>query len=242
MRKSSLYQFLLALTLVSTFLIGLTLPLSVAGQKRPAPIAKATSKKEPRASIPSAAQVPNQSAVKELSSVITEAQGLTNKSDAFRVLAKSANLLWLYAPEKSRVMFQELWQLAEAAENRDELRTDILRYLAPRDATLAAKWLEQVAKDSDDPRNVPYSQQVKGSDPTSLRLNNLASKLVQQEDGAGAAKVLERALLSVLLRRLSQLLPSSGKQIRDWPTRWYRERWKHLTHARQWCRCQVFTC
>jgi len=214
MRKSSMYQFLLGLVLVSTFVLGLKLPTRVTAQKQPAPVAKATIKNV-RDSSTNPAQLPNQAAIQELSSVIADAQSLTNRGDAFRVLSKSANLLWLSAPEKSRAMFQQLWRLSATGENRDELRTDILRYLAPRDAALASKWLDEVAKDSQDPRDAPYSQQVKGSDPTSLRLTNLASKLVQQDDGAGAAKVLERALaVGVTPATLSALIRLRQKNPR----------------------------
>jgi len=137
-----------------------------------------------------------QLAFQELASVIAEAQNLHNKTDAFKVLSKSANLLWLQSPTKSRSMFQQLWELTneQIGENdeREEARTDILRYLAPRDSKLAAKLLEEASADTN-PREAPFSQQVKGSDPTSRRLVHLASKLVQQ-DSIQAARVVERAL------------------------------------------------
>lgn len=193
MRKSDMYQFLLALTLVTTLTLGLRLPVSMAHQETRTPVSN-TIKNQPRNYVPSSSQLPNQPAIQELSGVIVDAQNLPNRSDAFKVLSKSANLLWLSSPAKSRTMFQELWQLTEAGGDVDDLRTDILRYLAPRDPKLAATWLDQVSKISTDPRDIPYSQQVKGTDPTSQRLKNLASKLVEQEDGTQAAKVLERAL------------------------------------------------
>ncbi|MCA1602234.1 MAG: hypothetical protein LC776_11520 [Acidobacteria bacterium] len=107
-------------------------------------------------------------------------------------------------------MFQQLWQLTneQIGENdeREDARTDILRYLAPRDSKLAAKLLEEASADSTNPREAPFSQLVKGSDPTSQRLIHLASKLVQQEDNTQAAGVLERALaVSVTPAALSTL-------------------------------------
>ena len=198
MRKSQMHLFL-ALTLVATPILGLMLPSSLARQETRTPVSNTTknqprNKNEPRNYVPSTPQLSNQPAVQELAGVIADAQNLPNRSDAFKVLSKSANLLWLSSPAKSRTMFQELWQLTEAGGDVDDLRTDILRYLAPRDPKLAATWLDQVSKISTDSGDVPYSQQVKGSNPTAQRLNNLASKLVEQEDSTQAAKVLERAL------------------------------------------------
>ncbi len=95
-------------------------------------------------------------------------------------------------------MFLQLWQLTneQLAENddREEARTDILRYLTPRDSKLATKLLEEASADTTSKQGAPFSQQVIGGDPNSKRLKYLASKLVQQEDNTQAAKVLERAL------------------------------------------------
>lgn len=141
-------------------------------------------------------QLLSQPAFQELTSVITEAQNLQNKTDVFKVLSKSANLLWLQSPTKSRSMFQELWQLSKAQEgassNGEEALTETIRYLAQRDSNLAAKLLED-ASGGVNTREAPFSKQVKGSDPTSQRLTHLSSKLVQQ-DSTQAAAVLERVL------------------------------------------------
>ncbi|MCM3906460.1 MAG: hypothetical protein ND866_32635 [Pyrinomonadaceae bacterium] len=171
---------------------------NVVGQKRLTTVSKSEKGQEHRPTVPSSSQPQPQLAVQELASVIVEAQNLQNKTDAFKVLAKSANLLWLRSPTKSRSMFLQLWQLTndQMGENdeREEARTDILRYLAPRDSKLAANLLEEASSDSTNPREVPFSQLIKGTDPTSQRLNNLASKLVQQQDSIQAANMLERAL------------------------------------------------
>jgi len=91
-------------------------------------------------------------------------------------------------------MFQQLWQLTnEQTGENEEARTDILRYLSPRDSKLAATLLETASGDASR-REAPFSQLVKGIDPDSKRLIRLASKLVQQEDNVQAARVLERAL------------------------------------------------
>ncbi|MBA3356790.1 MAG: hypothetical protein H0U18_12810 [Pyrinomonadaceae bacterium] len=168
------------------------------GQKRLTTVSKGENKQEQPPTVASSSQPQRQLAFQELASVIVEAQNLQNKTDAFKVLSKSANLLWLQSPAKSRSMFQQLWQLTneQIGENdeREEGRTDILRYLAPRDTKLAAKLLEEASAVSTNPREVPFSQQIKGTDPTSQRLNNLASKLVQQQDSIQAANLLERAL------------------------------------------------
>ncbi|CAN5864081.1 hypothetical protein BH18ACI4_BH18ACI4_20530 [soil metagenome] len=167
------------------------------GQKRPTTISKVENRQEQRTTVMSSPQPRRQLAFQELASVIAEAQNLQDKTDAFKVLSKSANLLWLRSPTKSRSMFQQLWQLAsDQIENddREDARTDILLYLTPRDSKLAAKLLEEHSTDSTTPREAPFSQLVKGSDPASQRLINLASKLVEQEDSTQAARVLEHAL------------------------------------------------
>jgi len=139
-----------------------------------------------------------QLAVQELASVVADAQNLKNKTESFKVLSKSANLLWLDAPAKSRSMFRQLWQLTnnQSGENddREEARTEILRYLAPRDSKLAAKFLAEASADSANRPEAPFTQLIKGKDPTSKRLTNLASKLAEQQDSTQAAIVLERAL------------------------------------------------
>ncbi|MCM3872650.1 MAG: hypothetical protein ND895_18370 [Pyrinomonadaceae bacterium] len=168
------------------------------GQRRPITVSKSDNRQERRTAVPSSSQPQRHLAFQELASIIVEAQDLQNKTDAFKVLAKSANLLWLDSPTKSRLMFRQLWQLANEqlgeSDEREEARTDILRYLARRDSKLAARLLEEASADSASPREVPFSQRIKGTDPTSQRLNNLASKLVQQQDNIQAANVLERAL------------------------------------------------
>lgn len=183
---------------ISAFVVTAQHDGNVVGQKRLTNVSKGENRQEQRPTVPSSSQPMRQLAFQELASVIAEAQNLQNKTDAFKVLSKSANLLWLQSPTKSRSMFQQLWQLTneQIGENdeREDARTDILRYLAPRDSKLAAKLLEEASADSTNPREEPFSQQVKGSDPTSRRLIHLASKLVQQEDNTQAAGVLERAL------------------------------------------------
>jgi len=166
--------------------------------KRPPPLSKAESEPVNRSTLPSLSQPQAQLAVQELVSVIADAQNLKNKTEAFKVLSKSANLLWLDAPAKSRSMFRQLWQLTnnQSGENddREEARTEILRYLAPRDSKLAARFLEEAAADSANRPEAPFTQLIKGKDPTSKRLTNLASKLAEQQDSTQAAVVLERAL------------------------------------------------
>ncbi|MDQ3172107.1 MAG: hypothetical protein M3Q91_00155 [Acidobacteriota bacterium] len=181
---------------ISAFVVTAQHDRNVVGQKRLTTLSKGENRLEQRPTVPISSQPMRQLAFQELASVIAEAQNLHNKTDAFKVLSKSANLLWLQSPTKSRSMFQQLWELTneQIGENdeREEARTDILRYLAPRDSKLAAKLLEEASADTN-PREAPFSQQVKGSDPTSRRLVHLASKLVQQ-DSIQAARVVERAL------------------------------------------------
>lgn len=181
---------------ISAFVVTAQHDRNVIGQKRLTTLSKGENRLEQRPTVPISSQPMRQLAFQELASVIAEAQNLHNKTDAFKVLSKSANLLWLQSPTKSRSMFQQLWELTneQIGENdeREEARTDILRYLAPRDSKLAAKLLEEASADTN-PREAPFSQQVKGSDPTSRRLVHLASKLVQQ-DSIQAARVVERAL------------------------------------------------
>ncbi len=181
---------------ISAFVVTAQHDRNVVGQKRLPTLSKGENRLEQRPTVPISSQPMRQLAFQELASVIAEAQNLHNKTDAFKVLSKSANLLWLQSPTKSRSMFQQLWELTneQIGENdeREEARTDILRYLAPRDSKLAAKLLEEASADTN-PREAPFSQQVKGSDPTSRRLVHLASKLVQQ-DSIQAARVVERAL------------------------------------------------
>nr|MBA3514911.1 hypothetical protein [Pyrinomonadaceae bacterium] len=137
----------LAVVLLSASLVTLPLPSfvvtaqhdrKVVGQKRLTTVSKGENRQEERPAVPSSSQPQRQPAFQELASVIVEAQKLQNKTDAFKVLSKSANLLWLQSPTKSRSMFQQLWQLTneQIGENdeREEARTDILRYLAPRDS------------------------------------------------------------------------------------------------------------
>lgn len=187
--------------------------------KQSPPISKNESRREPRPALPSLSQPQGQLALQELASVIAEAGVLPNKSDAVRVLAKSANLAWLQTPAKSRSMFQQLWQLTNEQNgesyDREEARTDILRYLAPRDSKLAASLLDQAATDSSSRGEAPITQLVKGSDPTSQRLIYLASKLAQQDDDAQTVRVLERALAEsvppatlAILTRLRQKNPA----------------------------------
>ena len=181
---------------ISAFVVTAQHDRNVIGQKRLTTLSKGENRLEQRPTVPISSQPMRQLAFQELASVIAEAQNLHNKTDAFKVLSKSANLLWLQSPTKSRSMFQQLWELTneQIGENdeREEARTDILRYLAPRDSKLAAKLLEEASAETN-PREAPFSQQVKGSDPTSRRLVHLASKLVQQ-DSIQAARVVERAL------------------------------------------------
>ncbi len=183
---------------LSAFVVSAQHDVNVVDQKRLTTVSKGENRQVQRPSVPSPSQPQRQLAFQELGSVIVEAQNLQNKTDAFKVLSKGANLLWLRSPTKSRSMFQQLWQLTneQIGENddREEARTDILRYLAPRDPKLAAKLLDEASADFTNPREVPFSQQIKGTDPTSQRLNNLASKLVQQQDSIQAANLLERAL------------------------------------------------
>jgi hypothetical protein len=196
----------LAVVVLSLFLLTPQLSVFVVAQrdgslgKKRLAVLKSEKKPERRPAVQSSSQPQPQPqrelAFQELASVIIEAQNLQDKADAFKVLAKSANLLWLRSPTKSTTMFLQLWQVAkeiEAVEVREDARTDILRYLVPRDSKLAAKLLEE-ASVSTNSRAVPISQLVKGSDPTSQRLNNLASKLVQQQDSIQAGTTLERAL------------------------------------------------
>jgi hypothetical protein len=179
---------------LSAFIVTAQPKVNVKGQKQLAPVSKAQNREEPQPTLPSLLQPHRQLALQELASVITEAQSLENKTEAFRVLSKSANLMWLQSPTKSRTMFQQLWQLTnEQTGESEEARTDILRYLAPRDSKLAATLLETVDGDANRTQ-APFNQLVKGIDPDSKRLIRLASKLVQQEDNVQAARVLERAL------------------------------------------------
>ena len=192
---------------LSTLVITANNDVNVAS-KRSVPISKDETKPVNRSTLPSLSQPQPQLAVQELANVIADAQNLKDKTEAFRVLSKSANLLWLDAPTKSRSMFRQLWQLTNESgdyDDREEARTEILRYLAPRDSKLAAKLLEEAAADSTN-RTAPLSQRVRGKDPTSKRLTDLALKLTEQQDSAQAALVLERALsVSVTPRGLSAL-------------------------------------
>lgn len=172
--------------------------LSAVNNKRLTDVSKSEKSQEQRPAVPSLTQSHRRLAVRELAGVIVEAQGLQDKSEALRVLAKSANLLWLQSATKSRAMFLQLWQLTyeQVGDNydREEARTDLLRYLSPRDSKLAAKLLDEASAASTDPSEVPLSELAKGSDPTSQRLLRLASKLTQQGDNTQAARVLERSL------------------------------------------------
>lgn len=180
-----------------TFVVTAQYDVNVVG-KPLAPLAKGETRPVNRSIPPSLSQPQGPLAVQELASVIADAQNLKNKTESFKVLAKSASLLWLEAPTKSRSLFRQLWQLTNEpsvdSDDREEARTEILRYLASRDSKLAAKLLEEAAADSTNRGEVPFSQRVKGKDPTSKRLIDLASKLVEQEDSAQAARVLEGAL------------------------------------------------
>lgn len=197
----------LSVVLLSTILFASQLPAFVVTAQRPGKVghqewvntvSKDDKGKDQRPTVLSSSLPPPELALQELASVIAEAQNLQDKRDAFKVLAKSANLLWLQSPTKSRSMFQQLWQVTneemQTTDDREEARTDILRYLAPRDSKLAAKFLAEPLPDSTNAPEASFSQLVKGGDPTSKRLIHLASKLVQQEDNIQAASVLERAL------------------------------------------------
>jgi hypothetical protein len=182
---------------LSAFVVTAQYDVNVVG-KPLAPLSKGESRPVNRSIPPSLSQPQAPLAVQELASVIADAQNLKNKTESFKVLSKSASLLWLEAPTKSRSLFRQLWQLTNEPnvenDDREEARTEILRYLAPRDSKLAAKLLEEASADSTNRGEVPFSQLVKGKDPTSKRLIDLASKLVEQEDSTQAARVLERAL------------------------------------------------
>ncbi len=199
MRKLAL--MLLAATVftsqLTAFVVTAQYDIRVANE-RLTPLSKGENGPVNRSIPPSLSQPQAQLAVEELASVIADAQNLKNKTNAFKVLSKSASLLWLEAPTKSRVMFTQLWQLTKDPngdnDDREEARTEILRYLAPRDSKLAAKFLDEASADSTSRGEVPFSQLIKGKDPTSKRLIHLASKLVEQEDNTQAAAVLERTL------------------------------------------------
>lgn len=194
----------------SPFLITAQHKVKVVSNQGPKATSTGGSKTIPRLTISSSSRSPRKLALEELANVIVEAQNLQNKTDAFKVLSKSANVLWLESPTKARSMFQHLWELTnqQDAENGDneEARTDLLRYLTPRDAKLAAKMLDDAAVNNRTAHAATFSQMAIGSDPVSRRLALLASKLVQQDDSAQAAKVLERALaISVTPAGLSTL-------------------------------------
>jgi hypothetical protein len=183
---------------LSAFLVAAQDNGNVAGKKRLTLPSKDDNRQERRPPVPSSSQPQRQLAIQELASVIAEAQSLEDKTDAYKVLSKSASLLWLHAPVKSRSMFQQLWQLTSERigenDDREDARTDILRYLASKDSKLAAKLLDEASADATNQQEAPFSQQVIGRDPNSQRLMHLATKLVQQEDNTQAARVLERAL------------------------------------------------
>ena len=105
---------------LSAFVVTAQHNVKAKGQKLLTPTSDTQNRQEPQATLPSLLQPQRHLALQELASVITEAQSLENKTEAIRVLSKSANLMWLQAPAKSRKMFQQLWQLTneQTGENR----------------------------------------------------------------------------------------------------------------------------
>ena len=71
---------------------------STVGQTRIITVVKDENRQEQRPTPPASLQPEQHLAFQELQSVSEEAQHLQNKTDVFKVLSKSANLLWLYSP------------------------------------------------------------------------------------------------------------------------------------------------
>ena len=139
---------------------------------------------------------PLQRSLKEVGTVLVEANGLADKMALTKVRSEAANLLWSHDTEQARDIFLNLWQWIgqqeESGFDRDLARTEVIKELLPRDQAMANKLLQEVQgeKRSED---APLREQLSGKDANLKRLNQLASELLEV-DANLAAKLLEQSL------------------------------------------------
>ncbi len=93
-------------------------------------------------------------AIQEISIVLSEADSIKDKNDYVKVQGKVANLIWLFDKDRARLLFSDLWQWIGKQDgkafNTDLARNEFLRYLMPRDPTMAKKLLDEFSGNSKD--------------------------------------------------------------------------------------------
>jgi hypothetical protein len=168
-------------------------------------------------------------AAQELEGVLAESDSLEDRRASVVLRVRAACLLWPRERERARRLFGEVWDWigAQGAEgfNRDEAYDEVLRNLFPRDKDFAAGLLKRLSAErkSDD---APAG----GVSPDVLRLNRLASGLMDSNPEAAAnllEQSLSRDLLPTTLSMLLQLRKSDraradaivGRILRDLASR-----------------------
>jgi hypothetical protein len=121
---------------------------------------------------------------------------IDNPLAVIKIKAKAASVLWTQSPEQSRLIFTKLWDKIESqsdnAFDKEEARIALLKYLFPKDRTLANRLLKKTADKSQD-NEVSNYEKMNGTDPETRRLAFTAYSLADA-DVVLAASVLEQGL------------------------------------------------
>lgn len=154
-----------------------------------------------------------QRAVQEIEAVLSSADKIDNPLAKVKVKAKAATLLWTQSPERARNIFLDLWGLIDKQTdetfNKEEARTALLRYIFPKDRTLANQLLQKAAGQTED-KNVSGFDKINGNDPETRRLAFLSYRLADG-DTTLAAQVFEQSLA----HRTSPMTPFILARLRE---------------------------
>ena len=142
---------------------------------------------------PPVSNVMKETAAAELEAVIAEADKLDDKLVIIKLRARAAALVSLSDPNRSEILFLEVWKFAKGLSDKDfdqvQALNLILKYIFPRNPTFAKRLLSEESK----PDESSLELRASGHDPGLTRAAKLASQLVD-DDPRSASEILERNL------------------------------------------------
>lgn len=134
----------------------------------------------------------DQKPLKELQEVLAQARKIDDALTRVKLSARAANSLWIRDPIQAQSIFRELWEFigsqSDKAFDAQAARTTVLKYLFPRNPSMANKLL----KESLDQKNPSLQARASGIDSNMRRLADLSLELASQ-DPLNAASLLEQS-------------------------------------------------